>query len=843
MFERFDSYARRCVVRAQAEARDFAHPEITTAHMLVGAAGVVAEGLDGAVLDPPLEALRRAFTSLGITVGALRDRYRELVPPASQSPAHLPFNDMARSSLEAGLQYALRRNQRSVTVVDLVVGALSKSTGTMRQLLAPFHTDPEHLIAVIDAMLHQVEESAPTAPAAAPGPDPVPAGGHPAAGGLTRRKGSVLVEHGRDLTAAARDGKLDPVIGRAQVVERVCQILSRRSKSNPVLVGDAGVGKTAVVEGLAQRIADGKVPDTLTDARIVELDLSSLLAGTKLRGDFEDRIKKVVAEASDRNTILFIDEVHTLVGSGSGSGSLGAAEILKPALARGELRLIGATTADEYRQVTKDKALERRFAPVEVTEPSQADAVKILAGVRPALEQHHDAVITDDAVTAAVELAALHLRDRRLPDSAIDLLDEAAARLRVRNDLARSRAAREAGSATLADGVLAAGSVIDPDVDVSAAASVPAPVRELLTVDGDSVAVVCEEWTGTPVRRPGEAERLALLELEATLAARVVGQGEAVTALARSVRRARAGLRDPRRPSSFLFSGPTGVGKTELAKALAEFLFGAEGSLVTFDMSEFMESHSVARLVGAPPGYVGHDRPGELTEALRRRPHCVLLFDEVDKAHPQVFDVLLALLEEGRVTDAQGRRAEAGQAIVIMTSNLGSADLSKVAAGGVGFARGGVENVRDAQTRAVTAALKKHFRPEFLNRFDELITFAPLTGDEIARIVGLQLAPLFARLAERGVTVEATPAAQRLLAAAGSDVSLGARPLRRAITQLVENPLAEMLLAGSLPAGSRCVVDALLPGGLPAEGSERDASLHFEVQPAEAASPAVAEAR
>ncbi|HTD50330.1 MAG TPA: ATP-dependent Clp protease ATP-binding subunit, partial [Acidimicrobiia bacterium] len=652
-------------------------------------------------------------------------------------------------------------------------------------------------------------------------------GGAPAGAGSAESAPSgslVLDQFGRNLTQLAREKKLDPVIGRQREIERVMQVLSRRTKNNPVLIGEPGVGKTAIVEGLAQNIVDGDVPETLHAKQLYTLDLGALVAGSRYRGDFEERLKKVLKEIRTRgDIILFIDELHTLVGAGAAEGAIDAASILKPMLARGELQTIGATTLDEYRKhLEKDAALERRFQPIKVEEPTVAQTIEILKGLRERYEAHHRVSITDQAIVAAANLADRYISDRHLPDKAIDLIDEAGSRLRIRRMQAPpdyreledeiAKVKREKEAAIEAQQFERAAKLRDREKELLEQRSSKEQewraegVDLFNEVNEESVAEVLALWTGIPVYKLTEEETAKLLRMEEELHKRIVGQNDAIKAVSQAIRRTRAGLKDPKRPSgSFIFLGPSGVGKTETAKTLAEFLFGDETSMIQLDMSEYMEKHTVSRLVGSPPGYVGYDEGGQLTEAVRRKPFSVVLFDEIEKAHPDVFNALLQILEDGRLTDAQGRTVDFKNTVIIMTSNLGTADLKKAA---LGFARADESLTYDKMKERVHDELKRHFRPEFLNRIDDIIVFHHLTTEEITEIVDLLIKRLRGQLDSQGLGFELTNSAKLLLAKRGYDASLGARPLRRAIQRLVEDPLAEKILWKEFHAGDTIVVDA-----------------------------------
>ena len=633
----------------------------------------------------------------------------------------------------------------------------------------------------------------------------------------------MLDQFGRNLTQLARDNKLDPVVGRLRETERVMQVLSRRTKNNPVLIGEPGVGKTAIVEGLAQRIAADNVPATIENKQLYTLDLGALVAGSRYRGDFEERLKKVLKEIKGRgDIILFIDELHTLVGAGAAEGAIDAASILKPMLARGELQTIGATTLDEYRKhLEKDAALERRFQPIKVAEPSVGETIEILKGLRDRYEAHHRVTITDQALVAAANLADRYISDRHLPDKAIDLIDEAGSRLHLKRmdvptglleiDAEIKVVATRKQQAVEAQNFEEASRLRDREKElllrreVAEAETLSAGIDLFDEVDEEGIAEVLSVWTGIPVYKLTEAETAKLLRMEDELHKRVVGQNNAIGSVSQAIRRTRAGLKDPKRPSgSFIFLGPSGVGKTELAKTLADFLFGDDNALISLDMSEYMEKHSVSRLVGAPPGYVGYDEGGQLTEAVRRKPFSVVLFDEIEKAHPDVFNSLLQILEEGRLTDSQGRTVDFKNTVLIMTSNLGTQDLRKAT---LGFARADKVVSYEAMKEKVTDALKKHFRPEFLNRVDEVIVFHELSTEEVTRIVDLMIRRVADQLAGQGMGLEITPEAKTLLAEEGYDPTMGARPLRRAIQRLVEDPLSEQLLHREFRAGQIIIVD------------------------------------
>ncbi|MGO1511442.1 MAG: ATP-dependent Clp protease ATP-binding subunit [Actinomycetales bacterium] len=801
MFERFTDRARRVVVLAQEEARMLNHNYIGTEHILLG---LIHEGEGVAA---------KALEALDISLEAVRAQVTEIIGEGQQAPqGHIPFTPRAKKVLELSLREALQLGHNYIGTEHILLGLIREGEGVAAQVLTKLGADLNRVRQQVIQLLSGYQ-----------GKEAVAAGG-PAEG---QPSGSaVLDQFGRNLTQAAREGRLDPVIGRAEQIERVMQVLSRRTKNNPVLIGEPGVGKTAVVEGLAQDIVRGDVPETLKDKQLYTLDLGSLVAGSRYRGDFEERLKKVLKEIRTRgDIILFIDEIHTLVGAGAAEGAIDAASILKPMLARGELQTIGATTVDEYRKhIEKDAALERRFQPIQVPEPAVEHAIEILKGLRDRYEAHHRVSITDAALRAAVTLADRYVSDRHLPDKAIDLIDEAGARLRIRRMTAPPEL-RELDD-QIEEVRREKESAID-DQDFEKAASLRDDERQLTErrqqrekawregdldqvseVDEELVAEVLAMSTGIPVVKLTEEESKKLLHMEDELHKRVIGQDEAISTLSQAIRRTRAGLKDPRRPGgSFIFAGPTGVGKTELAKALAEFLFGDEDALITLDMSEYSEKHTVSRLFGAPPGYVGYEEGGQLTEKVRRRPFSVVLFDEVEKAHQDLFNSLLQILEDGRLTDSQGRVVDFKNTVIIMTTNLGTKDIAK----GVqtGFqATGALSSSYERMKAKVNEELKQHFRPEFLNRVDDTIVFPQLTQDQIVKIVDLMIARLDERLRDQEMTIELTDAAKELLAERGYDPVLGARPLRRAIQRDIEDVLSEKILFGEVKAGQIIKVDA-----------------------------------
>ncbi|MCK8115673.1 ATP-dependent Clp protease ATP-binding subunit [Anaerosoma tenue] len=801
MFERFTEKARRVVVYAQEEAKKLNQNYIGTEHLLLG---LIREE-DGIAA--------KALESLDISLEDVRDQVEELIGHGTYMPTgHIPFTPRAKKVLELSLREALQLGHNYIGTEHILLGLIREGEGVAAQVLLNLGADLEKVRSAVLQLLsgYYGKQNEPAE---------------------ERRGGrggdvSLLDEFGRNLTRAADEGKLDPVVGREQEIERVMQILSRRTKNNPVLIGEPGVGKTAVVEGLAQRIAADQVPETISDKQLYTLDLAALVAGSKYRGEFEERLKKVMKEIRERgDVILFVDEMHTLVGAGAAEGAIDAASIVKPALARGELQTIGATTLDEYRKyVEKDPALERRFQPIMVGEPSVSETVEILRGLRDRYEAHHRVSITDSAIEAAAQLSARYISDRFLPDKAIDLIDEAGSKMRIKTMTAppgvreieeRLKQVRQEKEAAIeAQEFEKAAALRDKEKQTIAEKRRveeewrKPDVQRIVEVTEREIADIVSMWTGIPVTSLTEEETEKLLRMETSLHQRIVGQDEAVTAVSKAIRRARAGLKDPHRPAgSFIFLGPSGVGKTELAKALAEFLFGSEDALVSLDMSEYMEKHTVSRLVGSPPGYVGFDEGGQLTEAVRRRPYSVVLFDEIEKAHPDVFNVLLQIFEEGRLTDAQGRKVDFKNTIIILTSNLGARDIVKGQTIGFSVQETGALAYETLKER-VTGELKKVFRPELLNRVDEVIVFHDLKSEETEQIVDLVMEQLADQMLVQGLGIRLTPAARSLLAGRGFDPALGARPLRRAIQRLVVDPLSEQILAGSWPPGQTVLVDA-----------------------------------
>ena len=816
MFERFTDRARRVVVLAQDEARSLNHNYIGTEHLLLG---LITEGEGVAA---------KALESLDVKRDAVRATVIDIIGEGEKPvEGHIPFTPRAKRVFELSLREALQLGHNYIGTEHLLLGLLKEGEGVASQVLTKIGTDPNTVRQTVIEMLSGYQRGGD-----GEGRESVGVGA--SASGSVQANSAILEQFGRNLTQAARENKLDPVIGRRTEMQRVMQVLSRRTKNNPVLVGEPGVGKTAVVEGLAQAIVHGEVPETIKDKQIYSLDMGSLIAGSRYRGDFEERLKKILKEIRSRgDIILFIDEIHTLVGAGAAEGSIDAAQMLKPMLARGELQTIGATTLDEYRKyIEKDAALERRFQPVRVEEPTVEETVGILKGLRDRYEAHHRVMITDAALEAAAELADRYVSDRFLPDKAIDLMDEAGARLRI----TRMTAPPELRDLDekIAEIKRAKESAID-DQDYEKAAALRDEEKTLTEqrrakesewrdgsrdaiaeVGENDIAEVLAMSTGIPVFKLTQTESTKLLQMEEELHKRVIGQDTAVKALAQSIRRTRSGLKDPKRPGgSFIFAGPTGVGKTELAKALAEFLFGDEDALIQLDMSEFSEKHTASRLFGAPPGYVGYDEGGELTEKVRRRPFSVVLFDEVEKAHPDIFNSLLQILEEGRLTDAQGRKVDFKNTVIIMTTNLGTRDINKGVLTGFQSSEHVTHDYSRMKTK-VNEELKQHFRPEFLNRVDDVVVFPPLNKEQIKQIVDLMIANLAKRMESQNMSLQITDEARELLADRGFDPVLGARPLRRAIQRDIEDALSERILFGEIVPGKVVTV------GVRGEGDERE---------------------
>jgi ATP-dependent Clp protease ATP-binding subunit ClpC len=802
MFERFTDRARRVVVLAQEEARMLNHNYIGTEHILLG---LIHEGEGVAA---------KALESLNISLEAVRQQVEEIIGQGQAAPTgHIPFTPRAKKVLELSLREALQLGHNYIGTEHILLGLIREGEGVAAQVLQKLGADLNRVRQTVIQLLSGYTAGK----------------GETTPGGQGEQAGQgsmVLDQFGRNLTQLARDTKLDPVIGREKEIERVMQVLSRRTKNNPVLIGEPGVGKTAIVEGLAQDIVRGEVPETLKGKQIYTLDLGALVAGSRYRGDFEERLKKVLKEIRTRGDIvLFIDELHTLVGAGAAEGAIDAASILKPMLARGELQTIGATTRDEYRKhLEKDAALERRFQPINVEEPTVAHTIEILKGLRDRYEAHHRVSFTDDALVAAANLSDRYISDRYLPDKAIDLIDEAGSRMRIRRMTAPPDV-REVDE-KIAEVRLRKESAIDAQ-DFEKAASLRDEERQLVEerqrrerewksgemdvlseVDEEEIAEVLATWTGIPVFKLTEEETEKLLRMEDELHKRIISQEDSIMAVSKAIRRTRAGLKDPKRPSgSFIFLGPSGVGKTELSKALAEFLFGDEAALIQLDMSEYMEKHTVSRLIGSPPGYVGYEEGGQLTEAVRRKPFSVILFDEIEKAHPDVFNTLLQILEDGRLTDSQGHQVDFKNTIIIMTSNLGTRDIQK--GPGIGFAARPDEKLTYEKMKdRVMDELKKSFRPEFLNRIDEVIVFHSLTQEDVKQIVDLLMKRVTEQLKAKDLEIELTDAAKTVLAEKGFDPSLGARPLRRTIQRFVEDPLSEKLLWKEFRAGQTIIVDA-----------------------------------
>ena len=793
-FEKFTDKARKVLVLAQDEARALHQPYVGTEHILLG----LIQEKDGLAA----QALER----LGVAYDAVVKGIREVasIDEGADVSGHLSFTPRVKRVLENSLREAMQMGQSYISTEHLLLGIVRENEGTALDVLSRLGVKGDDIRTALNDLVGQ---------------SPVYAGRNPfeAAGTVPD---SALKEFGTDLTQKARDGKLDPVIGRAGEIERVMQILSRRQKNNPLLIGEPGVGKTAVAEGLAQLIVSNQVPDILRGKRLLTLDVSALVAGSKYRGEFEDRLKKCIKEVKEAgDIILFIDEMHTLIGAGSAEGSIDAAAILKPPLSRGEIQVIGATTIDEYRKhLEKDSALERRFQPITVGEPNEEQALRIMEGLRDRYEAHHQVHFTDEALQAAVTLSDRYIQDRFLPDKAIDVMDEAGARMRIRNmtlpDELREMDGKLRQIRSDKDKAIAeqdferAAKLRDQESavkDERAAAEkkwAEDSQKSVHQVTAQDIADVVSMTTGVPVSNLTEAETEKLLRMEGVLHERVIGQEEAVTALSKAIRRSRAGLKDPKRPAgSFIFLGPSGVGKTELSKALAEFLFSSEDALISFDMSEYMEKHSVSRLVGSPPGYVGFDEGGQLTKAVRQRPYSVVLFDEIEKAHPDVFNILLQILEEGRLTDAQGRTVDFRNTVIIMTSNVGAREISAPTT--LGFSPEGKAGLSDKEIKSrVMGEVKKLFRPEFLNRIDEIIVFKSLTQEQIVEIAKLMVADLRERLIAQNMTINLTDDAYKLIAKEGTDAAYGARPLRRAIQRLLEDPLSEELLEGKWTSGS-----------------------------------------
>ena len=831
MFERFTEKAIKVIMLAQEEARRLGHNFVGTEQILLG---LIGEGTGVAA---------KVLKSMGVNLKDARIEVEKIIGRGSGFVAvEIPFTPRAKRVLELSLEEARQLGHNYIGTEHLLLGLIREGEGVAARVLENLGVDLAKVRTQVIRMLGETAE--------------VTSGGGGGAKGST--KTPTLDEFGNNLTQLATESKLDPVVGRQNEIDRVIQILGRRTKNNPVLIGEPGVGKTAIAEGLAQRIQQGDIPDILEDKRVLTLDIGLLVAGTKYRGEFEERLKKIMEEIkSAGNVILVIDEVHTLIGAGAAEGAIDAANILKPALARGELQCIGATTLDEYRKhIERDAALERRFQPVTVGEPSIDETIEILRGLRERYEQHHRLKITDDALVAAATLGDRYISDRFLPDKAIDLIDEAGSRVRLMNsklppeakevdkelrvvqkdkedavrdqDFAKAGELREkevelrekirallqnsrsTAEATSAEGDSSEAVSSEAGSSTGSVATTPAVIDTTPMVNEEDIAHIVASWTGVPVQKLTESESVKLLNMEETLHQRLIGQDEAVKAVSKAIRRARVGLKNPNRPiASFIFSGPTGVGKTELTKALAAYFFGSEESMIRLDMSEFMERHTVSKLIGSPPGYVGFNEGGQLTEAVRRRPYTVVLFDEIEKAHPDVFNLLLQLLEDGRLTDSKGRTVDFKNTLVIMTSNIGSKVIEK-GGGGLGFEFSG-ESAEDSQyTRIrslVNEELKQYFRPEFLNRLDEIIVFRQLNREEVKEIAEIMLKEVFGRMGEKGITLTVSEAFKERLVEEGYNPAYGARPLRRAVMRLLEDSLAEEFLTGRLKDGDKAEVD------------------------------------
>ncbi|HZY65342.1 MAG: ATP-dependent Clp protease ATP-binding subunit [Actinomycetota bacterium] len=807
MFERFTERARKVVVLAQEEARHFNHNYIGTEHLLLG------------LLREDEGVAARALASLNVTLDEVREQVESIVGYGEEgSGGQAPFTPRSKKVLELALREALQLGHNYIGTEHILLGLVRESEGVAARVLSNLDVDPDKVRREVVRMLGGGRSGR--------GRGGGEGGQSRSGGGEAKRpKTRQLDQYGRNLTAYAEDDNLDPVIGRSEEIERIMQILVRRTKNNPVIIGEPGVGKTAIVEGLAEEIAENRVPELLAGKEVYTLDLGALVAGSKYRGEFEERLKKIMKEITDHgDIILFIDEIHNLVGAGAAEGAIDAASILKPALARGEIQVIGATTIDEYRKyVEKDKALERRFQTIQVGEPSVEETELILKGLRDKYEAHHNLEITDEALRAASELGHRYIADRFLPDKAIDLVDEAASKMRIKtmssppyfkevdDELAEVRAEKEAAidgqefekAARLRDNekqlALQRRELEESWREGSG--------EERASIGENEIAEIVSMWTGIPVRKMTEEESERLLKMEESLHGRVVGQDQAIKAVSRSIRRTSAGIQDPHRPSgSFVFLGPTGVGKTELARTLAEYLFGDQESMIRLDMSEYMERHTVSRLVGSPPGYVGYDEGGQLTEQVRRKPYSVVLFDEIEKAHPDVFNILLQILEDGQLTDAQGRQVNFKNVILIMTSNVGAQTINKTKSLGFGTDEEGL-SYKEMKAR-VQGELRKIFRPELLNRIDETIVFHKLEREDMRHIIEIQVKRLRQQMAERDVTVEFTTAALDKLSDAGYDPAYGARPLRRVLQRMIEDPMSEMILRGEIPTGSKVTIEA-----------------------------------
>lgn len=799
LFDRFTERAKKVMIHAQEEAVVLNHNYIGTEHILLGLLKE-GEGIASQVLK-----------NKGLKLEDVRKNVEELIGKGEEPVEQvLGYTPRTKTVIEFSLNEARALGHNFIGTEHLLLALMREGEGFAAQMLKGMGLSFENIVHEILMQLNEEPKAAKQPKAANHNPNT-----------------PSLNQFGRDLTDMARDGKLDPIIGREGEIERVIQILSRRTKNNPVLIGDPGVGKTAIAEGLAQKIYEGNIPELLKNKRVVTLDLSSMVAGAKYRGEFEERLKNVMNEIREaKNVILFIDEMHTIIGAGAAEGAIDASNILKPALARGEVQAIGATTLDEYKKhIEKDTALERRFQPVTVGEPSKEEALQILAGLRDKYEAHHKVQITDQALKAAVELSDRYITDRYLPDKAIDLIDEAASRVRIKTfttppDLKKledelAGLEKEKTEAISLQDFEKAATVRDRESEIKKQLedqkrnwSDKATAKTCI-VGEEEVAAIVSSWTGIPVTKMAEEESQRLLNLEKILHERVIGQEEAVHAVAKAIKRARVGLKDPNRPvGSFIFLGPTGVGKTELTKALAEALFGDEGSMIRIDMSEYMEKHTVSRLIGSPPGYVGYDEGGQLTEKVRRKPYSVVLLDEVEKAHPDVFNILLQILEDGRLTDGKGRTVDFKNTVVIMTSNVGAHTIKKQKVLGFTAAADEKETAHERMKDNVMEELKRSFRPEFLNRIDDIIVFHQLDEEHLKEIVGIMLKSLIKRIKEMNIDVQVTDTAVALLMKKGFDPQYGARPLRRAIIKMVEDQLSEEILKGNVKTGSQITIDA-----------------------------------
>jgi ATP-dependent Clp protease ATP-binding subunit ClpC len=824
MFERFTEKAIKVIMLAQEEARRLGHNFVGTEQILLG---LIGEGTGVAA---------KVLKSMGVNLKDARIEVEKIIGRGSGFVAvEIPFTPRAKRVLELSLEEARQLGHNYIGTEHLLLGLIREGEGVAARVLENLGVDLSKVRTQVIRMLGETAE--------------VSSGGGGGGGSGGRTKTPTLDEFGSNLTQMAVDGKLDPVVGRQKEIERVIQILGRRTKNNPVLIGEPGVGKTAIAEGLAQRIATGDIPDILEDKRVMTLDIGLLVAGTKYRGEFEERLKKIMDEIRQaQNVILVIDEVHTLIGAGAAEGAIDAANILKPALARGELQCIGATTLDEYRKhIERDAALERRFQPVTVGEPSVDETIEILYGLRERYEKHHKLKILDEALIAAAKLADRYISDRFLPDKAIDLMDEAGSRVRLMNsqlppaakelDKQLRQVLRDKDEAVRSQDFDKAGELRDKEMELKTEIKAIAQNKKVadVTAEGGDSPVVTEEdiagivasWTGVPVSKLTESESEKLLHMEDTLHQRLIGQDEAVKSISRAIRRARVGLKNPNRPiASFIFSGPTGVGKTELTKALAAYFFGAEDAMIRLDMSEYMERHTVSKLIGSPPGYVGYNEGGQLTEAVRRKPYTVVLFDEIEKAHPDVFNLLLQILEDGRLTDAKGRTVDFKNTMLIMTSNIGSKVIEK-GGGGLGFEFG--ESEVDSQYNRIRSLvneeLKQYFRPEFLNRLDEIIVFRQLTKPEVKEIADILLNEVFKRLLEKNISLQVTERFKDRLVEEGYNPSYGARPLRRAIMRLLEDSLAEEILSGKIKDEDTIVVDVNEEGQVAVIHSEKTQEL------------------